>query len=101
MLLVLDIDETLVHVVRSHEKMKHQHQLKVTREGFPTVDIKFNLRPGVRQFLQEMSKITNLGLMTASHRSYADMMHSFLDPQKQMLVGVFSKEHCINYSKGR
>lgn len=99
--MILDIDETLVHVVRTHEKMKHQHILKVSREGFPTVDIKFNLRPGAREFLQDMSKCTNLALMTASHRSYADTMHTFLDPKKELLVGVFSKEHCINYTKGR
>jgi TFIIF-interacting CTD phosphatase-like protein len=39
--------------------------------------------------------------MTASHKSYAEQMHQFLDPKKEILCAVFSKDHCVNYSKGR
>ena len=97
----MDIDETLVHVVRSNEKISHQHSLKLQRTGYPTVEIKFNLRPGAREFLKEMKQSCNVALMTASHKSYADQIYNFLDPKKEILCGVFSKDHCINYTKGR
>ncbi len=98
---MLDIDETLVHVIRSHEKLPHQHNLKLQRQGYPSIDIKFNLRPYAREFLEEMRAVCNVALMTASHKSYSEVMHAFLDPEKQILCGVFNKDHCVNYSRGR
>lgn len=100
-LIVLDIDETLVHVIRSHEKFKHEYSMNLVRTGFPTVPIKFNLRPGCREFLQDLHQDFNIVLMTASHKSYADLIYAFLDPKKSLLKGMFSKDHCINYTKGR
>lgn len=99
--MILDIDETLVHVVRGHEKLQHEHTLKVNRVGFPPVSINFNLRPGVREFLAEMKNVCHLALMTASHKSYADQVSRFLDPNKVLFEAVFSKEHCLNFTKGR
>lgn len=91
-----------MHVIRSHEKFSHQHNLKLQREkGKPSVDIKLNLRPGVQKFMQDMSQLCNVALMTASHRSYAEVIYGFIDPKKEILCGVFHKDHCVNYSKGR
>jgi TFIIF-interacting CTD phosphatase-like protein len=101
LLLILDIDETLVHVVRAHENIQHKHTFKVHRTGFPPVNINFNLRPGVREFLTAMRDICHIALMTASHKSYADQVNQFLDPKKEIFKAVFSKEHCVNYTKGR
>lgn len=101
LLVVLDIDETLVHVVRSHEKLSHEHILKVGRPGSAPVDIKLNLRPFAREFLANLRESCNLALMTASHKTYADQVYAFLDPTKSILKGVFSKDHCVNFTKGR
>lgn len=98
---MLDIDETIVHVVRSNEKFPHQHSFNVKKQGFPLLEVKFNLRPWAREFLREMKEVCNVALMTASHKSYADQMYQFLDPTKELLCAVFSKEHCVNYTKGR
>ena len=101
LLLVLDIDETIVHVVRSNEKIPHQHSFSVRKAGFPNLEVKFNLRPWAREFLVEMKKYCHVALMTASHKSYAEQMQQFLDPKKEVLCAVFSKDHCVNYPKGR
>lgn len=98
---MLDIDETIVHVVRSNERISHQHSFMVKKSGYPGLEVKFNLRPWAREFLAEMKELCNVALMTASHKSYAEQMYQFLDPKKELLCAVFSKDHCINYSKGR
>ncbi len=100
---MLDIDETLVHVVRSHEKMTHTHVIKLSGGGRLShpVDVRLNIRPNAYEFLQEVQGHCNLALMTASHKTYADQIYKLLDPEKKFLCGVYSKDHCVNYTKGR
>lgn len=98
---MLDIDETLVHVIKGNEKIKPKHNLKLARFGYPTIDIRFNLRPHVKEFLEDLKQHCHLALMTASQRVYAELIYGFLDPAKNIFKALFSKENCVNYTKGR
>lgn len=83
--------------------MTHTHVIRIggsSRVAHP-VDVKLNLRPYAREFMQDVQGHCNLAFMTASHKTYADQIYKLLDPDKKLLCGVFSKDHCINYTKGR
>ena len=62
--LVLDLDETLVHYVESE------------------TDPKLLIRPGVQQFLKEMSEIYEVVIFTAAMQDYADWVLDQLDTSK-------------------
>ena len=81
--------------------MKHRHTLNLTRPGFPSAVLKFNVRPGIPEFMKRVKDKFFIVLMTASHRSYAEVMVKYLDPEGIYFKSWLSKEHCVNFSKGR
>lgn len=97
----MDIDETIVHVVRSSEKLPYEHKINFKAPGLPMLELKFNVRPYLIEFLTEIGKTCNIAFMTASNRNYAEAIYGFIDPKKELIQGLFAKENSIHYSKGR
>ena len=54
------------------------------------------LRPGVRKFLEEVSKYFEVGIFTASVQEYADAAINFLDPENKYIKFRFYRNSCIN-----
>jgi Dullard-like phosphatase family protein len=54
------------------------------------------LRPGVRKFLEEVSKYFEVGIFTASVPEYADAAINFLDPENKYIKFRFYRNSCIN-----
>ncbi|KAL5725788.1 hypothetical protein ACHQM5_008892 [Ranunculus cassubicifolius] len=81
--LVLDLDETLVHA--RHEMFgEDQADLSFTLvENGPNYYVK--VRPGVREFLERVSEIFNVVIFTASEKDYADKVIDFLDPKSTLI----------------
>ncbi|KAI3897850.1 hypothetical protein MKX03_011221 [Papaver bracteatum] len=80
-LLVLDLDETLVHtVIQSEETCDF---------SFTTIDkctYYIKKRPYVEDFLKRASELFDVVIFTASDHMYADPVLDFLDPQHKLIV---------------
>jgi len=64
--LVLDLDETLVHTIASPISLQ---------------ECIVKLRPGAKEFIEEMAKYYELVIFTAGTQDYADYALTFVDPK--------------------
>lgn len=103
-LLVLDIDETLVHsdlIVEQSVELAHMKGKKYdTKVNFPnpnkTVDVYgVRYRPFLLEFIDRMHRIFDLAVYTASTRDYADAVVNSLDPAGDKFVARLYREDCI------
>jgi len=76
--LVLDLDETLVHsAFKQPENYDIQLPVKMDSREFI---VYVAVRPGCREFIEEMSKIYEVVIYTASLSLYADPLMDIIDP---------------------
>ena len=54
-----------------------------------------NIRPYLGVFLQEMSKLFEIVVFTASFSDYANAILDHIDPGKEYISHRFYREHCI------
>ena len=94
-ILILDLDETLVHADFDLKLSDHDQILTFEYEGYE-VDVPIILRPGVFQFLENVADIFDVFVFTASKREYADAVLNFLDPHSRIFKKRFYREYCIN-----
>ncbi len=90
--LVLDLDETLVHSQFQPFSVPSDIILKVELEE-ELHDIHVMVRPGVKEFLENMGKIYEIVIFTASVSKYADPLLDILDKDKNCKFRLF-REHC-------
>jgi len=83
-LLVLDLDETLVH--SSPDRLGRDPDHRVL--GYHVYE-----RPGVRDFLEDVFSSFSVGVWTASTASYADEILSLLTDVSRFQF-IWSREHC-------
>lgn len=99
--MVLDLDETLVH--SCFRPMSHyDYIIPITLEN-STHNIYVLKRPGVEIFLEEMSKLFEIVVYTASLGKYADPLLDEMDVTGKMITARLFREHCVlfqgNYIK--
>ena len=101
-LLVLDLDETLVHCCNfdGPEKANFQHVLNYKNDKGFIVSAKMTMRPLAREFLQAVSQQYDLAVYTASEATYAEAVVDWLDPARTLIKAVFSREHCLKTEGG-
>ena len=90
--LVLDLDETLVHSQFQPFDVPSDITLKIELED-ELHDIHVLVRPGVKEFLENMGKIYEIVIFTASVSKYADPLLDILDKNKNCKFRLF-REHC-------
>ena len=94
-MLVLDLDETLVH--SSFKPVENADiMLPVEIDGH-VCTIYVLVRPYVAQFLKRMHKIYELVIFTASLSKYAEPLMQHLDPDKMCSYLLF-REHCTFFN---
>ena len=97
-LILLDLDETLIHA---------EYPIKTTNINKYDTIIRFKsddeyeelgiyLRTGVRQFLSFLNCHFNIAIFTASEKVYADTIIRYLDPNKNIFKFCLYRNHCIN-----
>jgi len=89
--LLLDLDETLVHSSFARiENPSFEIPLSIENQNFTVYVLK---RPGVDEFITEMSKYFELVVFTASVPKYADPVLDVLDPERLIKHRLY-REHC-------
>ena len=95
--LVLDLDETLVHSQFQPFDIASDVTLTIELDN-EIHDIYILIRPGVKQFLEKMSKIYEIVIFTASVSKYADPLIDFLDKENNCKYRLF-REHCTQINE--
>lgn len=95
-LLVLDLDETLIHCPKEETRGCDYTMLV---PGTSTI-ISFNVRPYAQEFLEEMSEKFIIYVFTASDASYARTIVNFIDPQRKFIARIIDRRYCCASTKG-
>ena len=90
--LVLDLDETLVHSQFGPFNIPSDVIINIEIEN-ELHDIHVLVRPGVKEFLEKMSKKFEIIIFTASISKYAGPLLDILDKDKNCSFRLF-REHC-------
>ena len=90
--LVLDLDETLVHSQFMPFDKPSDITLKIEIEN-EIHDIYILVRPGVKKFLENMAKMFEIVIFTASVSSYADPLLDIIDKDRNCKYRLF-RDHC-------
>lgn len=94
-LLLLDLDETLLHCSGDVSQRGFFDQTVdfINHEGIPLTGV-LNIRPYARQFLENTSKMYEIVIFTASMKYYADRLIKILDPKRKFISEVFYRDTC-------
>jgi Dullard-like phosphatase family protein len=99
MLLVLDVDETLVHASFTPEK---PFDVKITIElDGEKGDIFVAFRPHLFTFLEFIAPLFEVAIFTASQSCYAEQLMDHIDPDGRLGRLRLFREHCTEISGGR
>ena len=101
-ILVLDLDETLVHCCNfdCSSPSYDVFMTYITPSSGRTVGAKMNIRPFAQRFLELVSTHYEVVAYTASESSYASTVCSLLDPQKVHFKHILSRDDCLITKKG-
>ncbi|ONK61381.1 uncharacterized protein A4U43_C08F29320 [Asparagus officinalis] len=104
LMLILDLDNTLLHSVRDGDLSSEDERLMQMRESsedergrsvFRWRGMATKLRPHVRSFLKEASKMFDMYIYTMACREYALQIAEFLDPEGVYFENkILSSEDC-------
>ncbi|CAK85344.1 unnamed protein product (macronuclear) [Paramecium tetraurelia] len=96
--LILDLDETLIHSCTQRENP----QVYVTAVGDfgEEAKIGINIRPYTSLFLQQLSQYYTIYIYTASSSAYAQAIIQYLDPTKQYISGIMTRNNCMETKNG-
>ena len=98
---LLDLDETLIHGDFQEEYLNDIDHLYDKIIKFTSLDeqeevsVGIFVRNGVQKFLEEISKIFDIGIFTASSKDYADAVINYLDPNNEFIKFRLYRNSCI------
>jgi Dullard-like phosphatase family protein len=97
MTLVLDLDGTLVH--SSETMIENPDEIVVTSSKNAPKTFYVKYRPGLQDFLKEVSKNFELVLYTASKKEYAEQVVNRFDPYRKILKYRLYRQDCIKHKE--
>ena len=106
---MLDLDETLVHCNVHNDEISSQIEpveVEIEEEDWdmklPVINktgrinqIKVNIRPYAKEFLERMSQFFEIVIFTASSQSYANTVLNVLDPNNKFITLRLYRQQCI------
>lgn len=98
LIVLLDIDETLLHS-KPLQDLNYEHRPDELLIEVGSREFVVYLRPGVNKFLKSISKLYKIILYTAAQKEYAEKVLNILDPDKNIVFDLFTRENCVR-SKG-
>ena len=102
-ILLLDLDETLIHADFNKEyenDPKNPYDTIISFESENELNnVGIFLRPGVKLFLENLSKFFEIGIFTASVSEYADEVIKFLDPENNFIKFKLYRNNCITVNE--
>jgi CTD small phosphatase-like protein 2 len=90
-LLVLDLDETLVHTSPKPEDGDVQLTVKSGSQEF---QIGLSLRPHMQKCLQMANQLYEVAVFTSAQKAYADTVLDFLDPDVSLIHHRLYRQNC-------
>jgi len=103
-LLILDIDETLVHsdldFSLNQNKTKYDAILHFDSEEEKNIPVPLIVRPGTKKFLDYAEQEFDLVVFTASEQQYADVVIDYLEKDKKYFKKRFYRNHCVFIEPG-
>ena len=102
-LLVLDLDETLIHADLDYsykDKIKYDTVLYFDSEDEKNIPIPLIIRPEMYQFLNYASKEFDLVIFTASEQQYADTIINYIEKDKKYFKMRLYRNNCIFIEPG-
>ena len=82
------------------EVMIDQQEDEGDVEEHQSIQIQINLRPGLHECLEDLSKSFQLVSFTASDPSYADTILDHIDPDKKLFTSRLYRHHCVETQYG-
>lgn len=96
-LLILDLDETLVHASTQRPPSNNRYDVQFDVDMGPhqaPVPVWVAIRPGAREFLYDVAAHFEIAVFTASIKNYADKVCETLDPQGRFIHHRLYRDHC-------
>lgn len=59
------------------------------------------MRPYCKEFLKQINKYYEVYIFTASEKLYAESIVDFIDPNKEFISGILSREDCYQLKSGK
>ncbi|MCB0852724.1 MAG: HAD family hydrolase [Bacteroidetes bacterium] len=87
MLIVLDLDETLIHATRKGVEFEVMPQFEV-------YEYKVYVRPFLPEFLTELSKQFTLGIWSSANEEYIEAVTEKIIPEEIKLEFIWGSEKC-------
>ncbi|CDW73776.1 nli interacting factor-like phosphatase family protein [Stylonychia lemnae] len=99
--LIFDMDETLIHCVDDIETEDPDVIIPILfDDDDEPVQAGINVRPYIYECIREAKKHFQVGVFTASHKTYADAILDFLDPHHKLFDFRFYRDSCVHTSQG-
>ena len=92
-LLVLDLDETLLHCLKD-QTSSGQYESLLYLPGKTPIVLRYNIRPFAREFLEEVSRYYLVYVYTASEYSYARTLLDSIDSDRVYVKRIFDRRFC-------
>ena len=97
--LVLDLDETLIHSYfdcASPRPADLSYDIIIEKKK---IHVNSMVRPGAREFLENVATIFEIVIFTASLSEYANPLLDFIDKNKKCKFRLY-REHCCSFNNG-
>ena len=98
-ILLLDLDETLIHADFNNEyvnnKTNKYDKIISFEDENEIISVGIFIRNGLNIFLKELSKDFIIGIFTASYKNYADAIINYIDPNKNYIKFRLYRDNCI------
>ena len=101
-MLLLDLDETLVHCVKKpNPERPPMVRVDITTPNNNVIkDVGFNIRPKTRELLEAANRHYEVCVFTASTPQYADSIIDYLDPNRKLIQHRFYRNTCVKTEGG-
>ncbi len=94
--MIFDLDETLVHCINEIDcGQGFDVPIEVNFASGISIKTGINIRPFAFECIQKASQMFQVVVFTASHKSYADVVIDYLDPEKKIIDYRLYRKQCL------